>query len=179
MAIVRYCALLALALAGTAQAQSPATGPIIEQWGPAFDVPGTPYNLDAAEEHRVVFDIGDAPEDPAALNRGIESAARFLNMHARAGIDPGRLHLAVVLHGAAAAAALNDAAYRARSGVDNPDRGLVEALAGAGVRFFLCGQTAGHRGYDPADLLPQVALAVSAMTAHVRLQEEGYRAILF
>ena len=29
------------------------------------------------------------------------------------------------------------------------------------------------------NLLPQVTMAVSAMTVHVRLQQEGYRAILF
>jgi hypothetical protein len=63
--------------------------------------------------------------------RCAESAARFLNLHARHGIDPGNL------------------------------------------------QMAAYCGYAPGDLLPQVTLAVSAMTVHVRLQEEGYRAVMF
>lgn len=36
-----------------------------------------------------------------------------------------------------------------------------------------------HCGYAASDLLPQVGMAVSAMSVHVRLQQEGYRAILF
>jgi len=42
------------------------------------------------------------------LNRSIESAARFLNMHARSGIPPQNLELAIVLHGSGARAAPAD-----------------------------------------------------------------------
>jgi intracellular sulfur oxidation DsrE/DsrF family protein len=52
-------------------------------------------------------------------------------------------------------------------------------LGNAGVGIYLCGQTAAYYDYAPDNLLPQVTMAVSAMTVHVRLQQEGYRAILF
>lgn len=163
----------------TGAGAEPLLGPVISEYGPVFPVPPGSFNLERGVEYRVIMDIAGAPADLASVNPDIESAARFLNMHARHGIEPGNVKLALVLHGAAASAALNDAEHRKHHGVANGSKGLLEALATAGVRIFLCGQSAGHRGYSPGEFLPQVSMAVSAMTAHVRLQEEGYRAILF
>jgi len=162
-----------------AQAAEPQMGPVVEGYGPVFNVPVDSFNLDPDQHYKIIMDVGQGPDDPAELNRGIESAARFLNLSARHGIDPARLEMAIVLHGAAARAALSDEAHRARFDVPNGSLGLVQALGKAGVPIYLCGQTAAYHGYAPEDLLPQVRLAVSAMTVHVRLQQEGYRAILF
>jgi intracellular sulfur oxidation DsrE/DsrF family protein len=171
--------LLSLLCAASTHAAEPGLGPVVEGYGPAFAVPADSFNLDRDQHYKVVMDVGQGPDDPAGLNRGIESAARFLNLHARNGIEPAQLEMAVVLHGAAARAALSDEAHRKHYDVPNGSRGLVEALGKAGVPIYLCGQTAAYHGYMPEDLLPQVSLAVSAMTVHVRLQQEGYRAILF
>lgn len=158
---------------------APATGPVIENFGPVYEVPGTAFNLAAGQEYRVVMDVASGPDDPSRVNSGIESAARFLNMHARSGIDPAQLEMAVVLHGSAAGAALSDAAHARHFGAPNGSAALVRELAGAGVKIYLCGQSAAHRGFAAEELLPEVELALSAMTVHVRLQQEGYRAILF
>jgi len=171
--------LLSLLSVPQARAAEPQVGPVVEGYGPVFNVPADSFNLDPDQHYKIVMDVGQGPDDPAELNRGIESAARFLNLHARHGIDPAKLEMAVVLHGAAARAALSDEAHRARFDVPNGSLGLVQALGKAGVPIYLCGQTAAYHGYAPADLLPQVSLALSAMTVHVRLQQEGYRAILF
>jgi intracellular sulfur oxidation DsrE/DsrF family protein len=160
-------------------AADPMTGPVIDAYGPVFVVPPGSFNLEQGKQYRIVMDISSGPDDPADLNRNIESAARFLNMHARNGIKPENLQLAIVLHGSAAGAALDDIAHREHFGVPNGSKGLVEALGEAGVQFYLCGQSAGYRGYQAENLLPQVTMAVSAMTAHVRLQQEGFRAIMF
>jgi intracellular sulfur oxidation DsrE/DsrF family protein len=43
------------------------------------------------------------------------------------------------------------------------------------VRIILCGQSAAGLGLDEtADLLPGVEVALSAMTAHALLQQDGY-----
>ncbi len=171
--------LLVMGMATVAQAVETETGPAIEAYGPVVPVPEGSFNLVPGEHYRVAFDVSDAPEWPDGVNRSIESAARFLNMHARNGIRVQDLELAVVLHGSASAAALTDAAYQAHLGVENGSRALIEALSASGVKFYLCGQSAGFRGYNKDELLPQVQMAVSAMTAHVRLQQEGYRIIPF
>ena len=179
-AVMKHFLLLAcLGLQFPVFGAEPLMRPVINEYGPVFPVPADSFNLEQGKQYRIVMDISDGPENPAALNRGIESAARFLNMHARNGISPENLQLAIVLHGSAAGAALDDTAYQKHFGVGNGSKGLVEALGKAGAQIYLCGQSAGYHGYDAEDLLPQVTMAVSAMTAHVRLQQEGYLAILF
>ena len=172
--------ILVLLLGGTpAIAGEPVTGPVIDNYGPVFAVPQGSYNLLPDQQYKVVMDVGKGPENPATLNRSIESAARFLNMQARNGTAPKNLKMAIVLHGSGARAALNEQAHAKHFSVPNGSKGLVEALGKAGVDIYICGQTAAYYGYAPDDLLPQVTMAVSAMTVHVRLQQEGYRAILF
>jgi intracellular sulfur oxidation DsrE/DsrF family protein len=171
---------LFVCLAGTPLLAAESTlGPVITDYGPTFDVPEGSLNLVPGQQYKVIMDIGKSPENPAELNRSIESAARFLNMEARNGIVPGNIKLAVVLHGSGAQAALNEQAHSRLFDVSNGSKGLIEALGKAGVDIYICGQTAAYRGFSPEDLLPQVTMAVSAMTVHVRLQQEGYRAILF
>jgi len=172
--------ILALVLMGmTAHAAEPVKGPVIENYGPVFTVPDGSFNLAADQQYKVIMDVGKGPEDPAALNRNIESAARFLNMSARNGRSPENIRMVVVLHGSGARAALTGEAHIRNFDVPNGSKGLIEELGKAGVDIYICGQTAAYYGYTPADLLPGVTLAVSAMTVHVRLQQEGYQAILF
>jgi len=171
--------LLLFLVGSPAIASEPATGPVIDNYGPVFAVPQGSYNLLPDQQYKVVMDVGKGPEDPAELNRSIESAARFLNMQARNGTPAEHLKMAIVLHGSGARAALNEQAHAKHFSVPNGSKGLVEALGKAGVDIYICGQTAAYYGYGPDDLLPQVTMAVSAMTVHVRLQQEGYRAILF
>jgi len=160
-------------------AAEPILGPVVKKFGPVFAVPVGSFNLETDQQYKVVMDIAKGPDDPSELNRSIESAARFLNMHARNDIKPENLQLAIVLHGSGARAALNEQAHAKHFDVANGSSALIEALGNAGVEIYLCGQTAGYYGYGLDDLLPQVTMAVSAMTAHVRLQQEGYQGILF
>lgn len=170
---------IGIAMGMQALAATPATGPVIEGYGPTFAVPEGSYNLEAGKKYKIVMDVAKGPENPAELNRSIDSMARFINMHARHGIDPDDLEIAIVLHGSGARAALNAEAHQENFQVENGTAGLVKALGDKGVKIYLCGQTAGYYGYGEEDLLPEIKMAVSAMTAHIRLQTEGYQLIPF
>lgn len=172
LALIAVIAPVALA-AQTAPAQ-PAKGPVIADYGPVYVVPNTGLPTPMLQELKVRFDVADTPADLKAVSPQLETAARFLNMHARAGVSPERLKVAVVVHGAAAKDVLSNEAYRKRHGIDNPNLALLEALKRAGVRVYLCGQTAGSRGIVAADLAPPAQMALSAMTAHLVLNAEGY-----
>jgi len=100
-------------------------------------------------------------------------------MHARAGVKSDQVKLALVIHGSAGKDMLSSEAYKARFGVENPNEALLAALRSNGVRVILCGQTASHRGLQQAELAPGVEVALSAMTALVALQSEGYQLISF
>ncbi|MEZ4417556.1 MAG: DsrE family protein [Gemmatimonadota bacterium] len=161
------------------QLSTPRTGPLIREFGPVFAT--DPVDLATPTDHvyRVVFDVSQAPEDAGTLNARIESLARFLNMHAAAGVPAENLQLALVLHGGAAKAVLDNATYKARFGADNADLPLLQALHAHGVRVLVCGQTAANRGLAKKDFAPGMELALSAMTALVLLQEDGYQLISF
>jgi len=163
-----------------AQALSaPKSGPIIDGFGAVYAVPNADYATPADHIYRVVFDVSASPDAPDELNASINTLARFLNMHAQAGVPPENLQLALVLHGGAGKDALRHDAYRTRFGTENPNLALLEGLQQAGVRIYLCGQTASHRGYSKKDLAAPVRLALSAMTALVTLQAEGYEPVAF
>lgn len=153
-------------------------GPVINSFGPVFPVndPDFPTRVDTV--HRAVFDVGAAPANDV-VNSKIETLARFLNMHAQAGVESQKMKLALVLHGEAGRAALTNDAYRERHGVDNPDLPLLQALHESGAEIYLCGQTAAYRGFSKAELAKPVDLALSAMTVLVSLQSEGYALIAF
>ena len=138
-------------------------GPTIDLYGPVANVDATmtiPEN--AAFRHS--FDVGQ-PADEGELNRTLVSAARFINMHARAGFDANRIELALVVHGKA---------IRDVSGEGSDNAELVAALIDHGVKIYVCGQTAAYYDVGTDDLLPGVEMALSAMTVHAMLQQQGY-----
>jgi intracellular sulfur oxidation DsrE/DsrF family protein len=160
-------------------AQEDSTGPVIESHGPVYAIPDAVAVGDPTAGLKAVFDIAVGSEDPAALNRRIETVARYLNMHVAAGYPADSVHAALVLHGSAARDALDNKGFQKRYGVDNPNLALLEALRESGVEVFLCGQSREHRGFAPGEIAPSVRVALSAMTVLLAKQREGYGLIAF
>jgi intracellular sulfur oxidation DsrE/DsrF family protein len=169
-------AALAVALtpAGSALPTEPTRGPVVADFGASYAVRNPGLATPMLQEMRVRFDVAVTPDDVAALNPQFERAAQFLNMHAKAGMSPERLKVAIVVHDAAAKDVLGHEAYRHRHGVDNPNLALLDALERSGARLYLCGQTAGKLGIAPSDVAAPVQMALSATTAHLVLDADGY-----
>jgi hypothetical protein len=146
--------------------------PQVERFGGIVRVPN------AAEPVRrgakVVFDITtDSKSDE--LNKGIDSVARYLNLNAEAGFKPADAKLALVLHGAATKAALNDMAYaKHASATKNPNLELIRKLKSCGVEVFVCGQSLARNNFARTEVAGEVTVAVSAMTVNVNKQQDGY-----
>ena len=171
--LLSFAALLGLATGAAAQ-QPTQAGPIIHSGGAVFSV--TPdFVTPTHQAYKVAFEIAAPAESPDQLNQTMNTVARFLNMHAQAGVPAGQLSGAIVAHGGASFEVLNDEAYRARHGVDNPNAELIRELIDAGQPVILCGQSAASRGISKDQLIPGVRVALSAMTAFLVLQEQGYR----
>jgi intracellular sulfur oxidation DsrE/DsrF family protein len=170
-------AALAFGAPAAAQDAQPATftyGPVFEDFGPVADVPDADFVIPEDASFHVAFDVSRAAED-GQLNRGFESAARLINMHARAGVAPMENRAAVVVHGPAVLDLLTDVAWGARGrGEANPSGAAVREMIDQGVRFIVCGQSAAGQGVAKSELIPGVGLALSAMTAHALLQQQGY-----
>ncbi|MGB3167263.1 MAG: DsrE family protein [Alteraurantiacibacter sp.] len=178
MAMRYVMALAALALSAPAAAQDIEwqLGPVFEEFGPHVTVEGVePFTPDTAFAHS--FDVAD--RSPDRRNRGFESAARFVNMHAANGVDPAQIRTAMVVHGSAVLDVLTDEAQAARATdgeepAPNPSGAMVRAMLSQGVRFIVCGQSAAGQDVSREDLIPGVEMALSAMTAHALLQQQGY-----
>ncbi|MFV8224648.1 DsrE family protein [Christiangramia aquimixticola] len=160
--------------------QSPERGNVIPEFGKTFEVQNPEFATDTTSLLKVVFDVNRSfnAEEP---NKLIETAARFLNMHEKAGVVPSNMRVALVIHGKAVKDVLAHTFYREEfpSSSKNPNISLIEALVENGVELVLCGQSAAHYKVSREKAHPQVKFALSAMTALVQLQNENYRLIAF
>ena len=173
MRLMTILPLLLLATPVAAQDVDWQLGPVFDSFGPHVAVEG----VDAFApdtQFSVAFDVAKAAEE-GARNRGMESAARFINMHVAKGVAPDNIRAAVVVHGPAVFDLLSAAGWEAHEREDaNGSSAMVREMLDHGVRFIVCGQSAAAHGVAKADLIPGVELALSAMTAHAQLQQAGY-----
>lgn len=161
----RMALLLFAACATTTLAQDNlfTNGPVFTDYGPVADVDVTmPMSTDTIIKHS--FDVS-TPAPAGGHNQTLASAARFINMHARLGFPTDNVQVAIVVHGRAVLEMADEQSGSA---------GIIAALTEHGVRIIVCGQSAANRGVTTEDLLPGVEMALSAMTAHALLQQQGY-----
>jgi len=175
--VALFC-LAAFPVASQAEAQDAPrpgfhAGAAIPEFGPVASVEGhMPIPPEAT--FSIAFDVGE-PGKPGSLNRTIESAARFINMHVEAGVSREAIRIAVVAHGQAAFDMTNAATYAAKyDGSANANLAAIATLLDHDVQFILCGQSAAALGIKREQLAPGVKLALSAMTAHAQLQQQGF-----
>lgn len=164
----------------TAQGQTkPVTGTAVKDFGKFFPVENPSFKTDFTQNFKVAIDVQEASPKPGEIHPLFNTAARYLNMHTWAGVPLKDLHVALVVHGGGSDAILTDEAYQAKHGVANPNTSLIGQLNQAGVQIILCGQTAGARGITDQNRNAHVQVALSAMTALVQLQNQGYQLIEF
>ncbi len=162
-----------------AQLDSFHAGKVITDYGKIAKVDG----MDSLPENasfKVSFDVAKQAQ-LGEVNRSLDSVARFINMHAEAGVSVDRINLAVVIHGGAVKDMTIEKSYQslAKNPTQltqplNANAALISALQQQGVVFYVCGQSAVYHGVKTSDLLPGVKMSLSAMTAHALLQQQGY-----
>lgn len=148
-------------------------GIVIKDFGKVAEVDSQliiPDNM----KFKVAFDLGSAAK-AGEVNRQIETLARFINMHVAAGVKLEDIELALVVHGKAAMDMTHNAMYQqTHKDTPNANQALIAELSKYQVKFYVCGQTAAYYGIRQNDLLPNVEMALSALTAHAILAQQGY-----
>jgi len=148
------------------------TFPKIENHGGVFKLPDATHQPRAGS--KIVVDVTRSAE-PDQLNPAIEKLARFVNIYAGAGKQPATVDIAVVFHGGATLAVLNDEAYQqTHQTKGNPNLELLRTLHHAGVQLIVCGQSLQGHDKKKEDVAVFIDTAVSALTANVNLQSDGY-----
>lgn len=147
-------------------------GPVLTQGGGvtavAADLP-----LPRGKQWKMAFDVPSAT--PGKLNPSIDAAARYINMLVAAGVSPGAVKTAIVVHGGGLMDLLDAPNYaRETDGKANPNAALLSELMAKGVPVYVCGQSAELLDVRKGEMIPGVTMALSAMTAHEMLQNQGY-----
>ncbi|MEM9647607.1 MAG: DsrE family protein [Bacteroidota bacterium] len=160
-------------------AQTTKAGPVVTDFGKVYHIENPDFKVETEREYKAVIDVTGSWDEHEKRNALIETAARFLNMHAQSGVPAEQLKVAIVVHGGATKDVIANTAYQRKFGANNPNLGLIQALLEIDVPVIICGQSANYRGISREELIPGVQLSLSAMTALVHLQSEGYQLIKF
>lgn len=161
------------------QKNEPTTGPVFQDIGAVFSLDNLDFLPDKSKELKAIFDIDRKQTDLSASNPIISSIHRYYNMHVRYGVPKDKIRLALVLHGSSTKDALSPAVYKEKYHTDNPNTYLIKTLSEIGVDIYLCGQSMSYMGYSKEDLLPEVQVALSAMTVLTVYQMNEYALIKF
>lgn len=124
--------------------------------------------------YRVVVDVTDAVKDSTRIIRPLREVARTYNLNIANGVPKRKMKMAVVIHGGAINAILNEEAYQAKYGVPNPNILAIKAFKKAGIEIYVCAQILSFRQVPEENILKDVDLAISAKTALITLDQMGY-----
>ena len=170
--------LLTLAIPATL-APTHNVNPIVKSLGAVYDVPFATEKPNDRTKYNIVVDITDAADKPDSLNAYLEAAATLLNLHGVGGVPAKNIHMIVVLHKMALYSIFTNEVYQKKFKTDNPNIPLIAALKDAGVQFYTCGQTLMKIHMDEKSIVPEVAVATSALTTLTTYQLKGYAMINF
>lgn len=176
---VIFLSLIFFSFVVSAQELNKVKGTIIKNYGQTFEIVNPEYKTELDSELKVIFDVDKSSDDMSKTNRYIEVAANFLNMHANVGMKPEQLKVAMTIHASAWKDVLNNDAYKEKFGVNNPNFELINELTEAGVDIIICGQAAAKREMTREEIIPSVKIALSATTALIQYQNQGYRFIKY
>jgi intracellular sulfur oxidation DsrE/DsrF family protein len=168
--------LLCFSISGFAQKR---VNPVVKNYGGIFEIPYAEEKPDPALEYNIVIEIERANATPDSVNWALHNVARLLNLHSAGGVPKEKMHVVLAIHGGAAFTVMNNNAYKAKYGVDNPNMGLYEELQQAGVKMFVCGQSMIARKIDRFNMVPEVKIATSMLTTLTTYQLKGYALLKF
>ncbi len=124
---------------------------------------------------KVVLDVTAEAKKPDEVNKGLDRAARLLNLYGVSGLTASDVRVTVVLHGEATMSVLTDAAWESRfQTAHNPNLPLIRSLRKAGVEVFVCGQALSYKKIAREEVSPEIPVAVAAMTVLLNRQTDGF-----
>lgn len=171
-------AFTVLALVGgvgsTAQAANFWEYPVIPGYGPVHVWPGSVARPNRKFTYKALFDVTKGDPASEKVNPALDHVARTVNIFAAAGVPLNHLKFEVIIHGKATPIVLNEQTYRAKYGHANPNLAVISALKKAGVKMMVCGNALGDMRFTPAEVNPDIQVALSALSTLIIDQNRGY-----
>jgi len=134
---------------------------------------------DKAHVYKAIFDATRVANKPTELLPALNMAGSELNAFAVAGVPLQNAKFAIVFHGPAINGILDDAHYREKFGVSNPNLKVLSQLKKSGAEIFVCGQNLAADKIDPKTLSPDVQIASDALIVLMTYQNNGYSLLSF
>jgi intracellular sulfur oxidation DsrE/DsrF family protein len=161
-------------------AQWPAPkAPVISEADGYVIIPQAAVPPDRAHVYKAIFDATRAADKPTQLLPALNMAGSELNAFAVAGVSPQNAKFALVFHGPAIDGILDDAHYREKFGVSNPNLKVLSQLKKSGAELFVCGQNLANDKINPKTLSPDVKVASDALIVLMTYQNNGYSLLSF
>jgi intracellular sulfur oxidation DsrE/DsrF family protein len=178
-AIVALVVVCASAFASFAQSWAKAEAPVISNADPYVAIPGAALAPTRLTSYSAVFDATRMAKEPTSLVPALNAAGGLLNDLAVGGTPIAHTHFVVVFHGAATDGILDNAHYKAKYGIDNPNLAAITKMKSRGVQFFVCGQHLAANNIDPATLSKDVTVAADAFLVLISFQNKGFGVMFF
>ena len=171
LAVVTLAAIAALEVFG--QNTNP-TAPVIPEAEGYVSIPGAAVPPDKKRTYRAIYDSTRAAKLPTELVPALDNAGSELNAFGVEGVSLRNVKFVIVFHGASVNGILNDASYKAKFGIANPNLKALSEMKKAGVELFVCGQFLLTEKIDPKTISPDVTVASDALIVLMSYQNDGY-----
>jgi intracellular sulfur oxidation DsrE/DsrF family protein len=184
--MMRIFALLLIPLLEAVIAASPAhaqmgtpNAPVIPEAYGWVTISKAALPPDRTRVYRAIYDATLLAKEPTQLVPALNMSGAMLNALAVSGISLTNARFVVIFHGPAINGILDDAHYRAKFGVANPNLTVLTQLRQAGVELFVCGQNLAAENIDAGTLSPDVTVASAAPIVLMMYQNDGYALMNF
>jgi intracellular sulfur oxidation DsrE/DsrF family protein len=159
--------------------------PVIKVSGGMVALPDAAFQPDKTITYKAVFSVTHFDAEHATdPDGGLVPVARAVNVFASAGMPLSHLKFVVIISGEATPIVANNAIFKKKFHVDNPNLKVIQELEAAGVKVAVCGQAVAGFNYsmgkgakDYTWIDPDVKIALSALSTMVILQQQGYSLI--
>jgi intracellular sulfur oxidation DsrE/DsrF family protein len=153
--------------------------PVVKNYGGVFELPFEAEKPDPNLKYKIVLDIYSGADQPSEVNPALFNTARMLNLHAVGGVPKENLDVVLAIHGPAAFTVMDNEAYKAKYGTDNPNLGIITELDQAGVKLYICGQSLLVRKIEVNRIAKEIKPALSMLTIVTTHQLNGYAFMKF
>ena len=182
MRLSRLFALLVLIVLSTfhvsAQWSQPSASVIPEADG-YVTIPKVAVAPDKNRIYRAIYDATRTAKDPSQLVPALNMVGSELNAFGATSIPLGNAKFVIVFHGPAVDGILDDANYKAKFGISNPNLKVLAELKKVGVAIFVCGQHLASEKIDPKIISHDVTVASDALIVLMAYQNDGYALMSF
>ena len=152
----------------------------VTQADPYVAVPKASFLADNRHVYRVLFEGRHGADKPEQLAPVVNMAGTELNTLAAHRVTRANAHFVVVFHTSASdEAVLDNAHYRAKYGIDNPNLPALAALKREGVELFVCGQELLADGVPLDAVSPAVTIVEDGLVVLMTYGAQGYAHLTF